>query len=290
MGNISILSREEIGRDYTEARTLKRKLNNGDWVYVSEENQLLVLSDEVARQINSSELIEEEVLNELVENKIMIKKADQRDDYKPLFVEPKNILFKSSSFLIDVNGIVAFTISIFLFVIKGSPFGSAVNVLFTNPLKFLLIAILVSIVSTTFHEFMHIIFSRNSRKINLNIVKAVATIPMTHVWTWSRFGRITVITSGMSSDAIFLLVFLIMNNKSVGVNSIAASILITRILWQFIIIQKTDINILISFVVDNPFYFEEVAIMKLIIIKVISISVLVMIIWLWFQPVINQFN
>ena len=25
MGNISILSREEIGRDYTEARTLKRK-------------------------------------------------------------------------------------------------------------------------------------------------------------------------------------------------------------------------------------------------------------------------
>ena len=49
----------------------------------------------------------------------MIKKADQRDDYKPLFVEPKNILFKSSSFLIDVNGIVAFTISIFLFVIKG---------------------------------------------------------------------------------------------------------------------------------------------------------------------------
>lgn len=119
MGNISILSREEIGRDYTEARTLKRKLNNGDWVYVSEENQLLVLSDEVARQINSSELIEEEVLNELVENKIMIKKADQREDYKPLFVEPKNILFKSSSFLIDVNGIVAFTISIFLFVIKG---------------------------------------------------------------------------------------------------------------------------------------------------------------------------
>lgn len=137
---------------------------------------------------------------------------------------------------------------------------------------------------------MHIIFSRNSRKINLNIVKAVATIPMTQVWTWSRFGRITAITSGMSSDAIFLLVFLIMNNKSVGVNSIAASILITRILWQFIIIQKTDINILISFVVDNPFYFEEVAIMKLIIIKVISISVLAMIIWLWFQPVINQFN
>ncbi|MDK6820705.1 hypothetical protein QP357_29500, partial [Klebsiella pneumoniae] len=78
---------------------LKRRLNNGDWVYVSEENQLLVLSDEVARQINSSELIEEEVLNELVENKIMIKKADQRDAYKPLFVEPKNILFKSSSFL-----------------------------------------------------------------------------------------------------------------------------------------------------------------------------------------------
>ena len=53
MGNISILSREEIGRDYTEARTLKRKLNNGDWVYVSE------------------------VLNELVENKIMIKSRSE---------------------------------------------------------------------------------------------------------------------------------------------------------------------------------------------------------------------
>ena len=69
---------EKKYRDYTEARTLKRKLNNGDWVYVSEENQLLVLSDEVARQINSSELIEEEVLNELVENKIMIKSRSER--------------------------------------------------------------------------------------------------------------------------------------------------------------------------------------------------------------------
>ena len=46
--------KEEIGRDYTEARTLKRKLNNGDWVYVSE------------------------VLNELVENKIMIKSRSER--------------------------------------------------------------------------------------------------------------------------------------------------------------------------------------------------------------------
>ena len=72
----NIIKRRNRPRLY-EARTLKRKLNNGDWVYVSEENQLLVLSDEVARQINSSELIEEEVLNELVENKIMIKSRSE---------------------------------------------------------------------------------------------------------------------------------------------------------------------------------------------------------------------
>ena len=96
MGNISILSREEIGRDYTEARTLKRKLNNGDWVYVSE------------------------VLNELVENKIMIKKPIREMIISHL--SSLRISYLKLLFLIDVNGIVAFTISIFLFVIKGSPF------------------------------------------------------------------------------------------------------------------------------------------------------------------------
>lgn len=52
MGNILILLREEIGWDYIEVCMLKCKLNNGDWVYVLE------------------------VFNELVENKIMIKKVD----------------------------------------------------------------------------------------------------------------------------------------------------------------------------------------------------------------------
>lgn len=88
------------------------------------------------------------------------------------------------------------------------------------------------------HQCMHIIFSGNSRKINLNITKAVAKVPMTHVWTWSKSGRITAITSGMSLDTVLLLVCLTMLKNDFTFGSIASSILITRLLWKFIIIKK----------------------------------------------------
>ena len=46
-----------------------------------------------------------------------------------------------------------------------------------------------------------------------------------------------------------------MNNKSVGVNSIANTY--NKDIVAIYHYTKTDINILISFVVDNPFYFEK---------------------------------
>lgn len=288
MGNIPILSREKIESAYIEAHSLKRKLKNGDWVYISEGNQLLILSDEVVSQFDSPELIDEESFKELVESGILVERFSQIDNKVKLSQEPKSGLFKAWSLLIIICGIVAFFISAIEVFIKGFPFESAVNILFTNPLKFFLIAIPISIISTAFHEFMHIIFSGSSNKINVNITKAVATVPMTHVWTWSKLGRITAIMSGMSLDVIFLSVFLVAFDG--GFASIGASILITRLIWQFIITKQTDINILTSFLTDNPFYFEDTDTGVSFIVKIVSFSSLVMMLLLWIIPIFNQFN
>ncbi|MFC6347572.1 hypothetical protein [Vagococcus carniphilus] len=290
MGNIPILSREKVEPTYVEAHSLKRKLKNGDWVYISEGNQLLILSDEVVRQLNSLELIDEESFLELVESGILVERSSSIDDKIKLSQEPKGGLFKALSLLIIICGIVAFFISVIEVFTKGFPFESAVNILFANPLKFFLIAIPISIVSTVFHEFMHIIFSGSSNKININITKAVATVPMTHVWTWSKLGRITAIVSGMSLDIIFLAVFLVAFGSGSGLASIGASILITRLIWQFIITKKTDINILTSFLADNPFYFEDIGQGVSFIVEIVSLSSLIMMLLLWIIPIFNQFN
>lgn len=289
MGNIPILSRKEIERGYVVARSLRRKLNGGNWVYVSEGNQLLMLSNEIVSQLDSPQLMTKESLKELIDSGIMVEKSYQRSERVSLVEEPDNNLFKFFSVLIDICGITAFTICIIILFTTELPFENAVNVLFTNPLIFFLIAIPVSIISTALHELMHIIFSGNSKKVSLNIAKAVATVPMTHVWTWSKLGRVTSIISGMSLDAILLLVTLEMLNNRIEFTSISASILITRIFWQFLIIKKTDINILVSFIADNPFYFEDANLEISIIFKIISFSILLMMIWLWLQPIINQF-
>ena len=289
MGNIPILSRKEIERGYVVARSLRRKLNDGNWVYVSEGNQLLMLSNEIVSQLDSPQLMTKESLKELIDSGIMVEKSYQRSERVSLVEEPDNNLFKFFSVMIDICGITPFTICIIILFTTELPFENAVNVLFTNPLIFFLIAIPVSIISTALHERMHIIFSGNSKKVSLNIAKAVATVPMTHVWTWSKLGRVTSIISGMSLDAILLLVTLEMLNNRIEFTSIAASILITRIFWQFLIIKKTDINILVSFIADNPFYFEDANMEISIIFKIISFSILLMMIWLWLQPIINQF-
>lgn len=290
MGNIPILSRKKIDSKYIAARSLTRKRNNGDWVYVSEGNQLLILSDNVVRLFNSPELIDEESFSELVENGIMVKKSNLSEEETILFEEPTSGLFKICSLLINICGVAAFTVSVIELFTKGFPFESTVKILFENPSMFFLIAIPVSIISTSFHEFMHVVFSGSSSKINLNISKAVATVPMTHVWAWSKSGRVTAIMSGMALDMIFLALSLVIFGISNGLASIVSSILITRLLWQFIITKKTDINILIRFLADNPFYFEDAGFVVSALVKVISISSLVTMSLLWIIPIINQIN
>ncbi|TLG78430.1 hypothetical protein [Vagococcus zengguangii] len=288
MGNIPILSREKVEPIYVEAHALKRKLKNGDWVYISEGNQLLILSDEVVRKLDSPELIDEESLTGLIESGILVEQSSSIDNKVKLLQEPMSGHFKTLSLLMIICGIVAFFISVIEVFTKGFPFESAVNILFTKPLKFFLIAIPISIVSTAFHEFMHMMFSGSSNKINVNITKAVATVPMTHVWVWSRFGRGAAIMSGMSLDVVFLAVFLTVFDG--GFATIGASILITRLIWQFIITKKTDINILISFITDNPFYFEDAGYGVPFLVKMVSYTSLLMMLLLWIIPIFNQFN
>lgn len=290
MGNISILSREKITPKYVESLSLKRKLKNGDWVYISEGNQLLILSDEVVRKLDSPKLIDEESLKELVENKVLVEESCQSTNEVLLSEEPKSGLFKISSFFITICGITAFIISVIILFTKGFPFESAVSILFTNPLIFFLIAIPTSIITTVLHELMHIIFSRSSKKINLSITTAVATVNMTHVWAWSKSGRITAILSGISLDSIFLLTFLVRTDDSIGLVSIATSILITRLLWQFTITKKTDINILVSFTTDNPFFFEDAGPVISLVVKIVSFCSFTMMSLLWIIPFLNQFK
>lgn len=128
----------------------------------------------------------------------------------------------------------------------------------------------------------------NSLKITTNLKKAVATVSLTHVWTWGLCSRVVAISSGMSIDSLLLFISLSCFSNLNGCIDIISAILVTRILWQFRIDQNTDVNILLQFINDNPFLFHDMNQNKLRCIKGVSLIITIIIITLWLVPIINK--
>lgn len=273
---------------YQLTPTIRRKMNSGSWLYVSENNQITVLSNEIVEGLRSIDSIEDKWLAVLEDSGIVEEKNNSELKVVKFIKEPKGKLFQLSCALIIFLGIVAVIFNVCLLIINGSPFVSAVNSLVANPVIFIIIASVVSLVTTMLHELMHIIVSKNKLRLKFALKKAQVTVPITHVWTWSLSGRIATIVSGMSLDSCLLLILLFnleVNNNGL---SIAASVLITRLLWQFILLKKNDIHLLINFIADNPFYMQDLKPPGLFFVKLFSILIVVIMVSLWMIPVINK--
>lgn len=266
----------------------RRRLRNGDWVYVSEGNQLVVLTNETVEKLNSLNNSENSTLKELIDLGIVIKDVETSVIKEAFKEEPKQVIFKVSRLIVTVLGALGLVFSLVLIVLYGFPFERAVDVMINNPMKFVFVAISTSIVTTIMHELMHVIFSSTQLKINLNVRKSIATVPLTHVWTWGLLGRVTAITSGMSLDSIILCSTLYFSFGNRRLLSIIPAVLITRILWQFRVTQKTDVTILFRFLTDNPFLFEDMNGRQEFFNKLTSLIVTIIIMVLWLLPVINE--
>lgn len=274
--------------DVRLTQTLKRRLRNGDWVYVSGAGQLVVLSNETVEKLNSIDLLEERTVEELIGSGILTKDIETNVKKKSLRKEPDGGIFKAACLIMTVFGSLALILSLVFMALYGFPFVSAAEAMLNNPIKFMVIAVGTSIVSTMMHELMHIVFSTNVLRIDFNIKKSVATVPLTHVWTWSLLGRVSAITSGLSLDAVILLLTFYIPHENGELFSIISAVMLTRILWQFRITQSTDINILFRFLFDNPFLFEDLNRRQTFLAKIVSFIGTLAIVVAWMLPLINK--
>ncbi|MGL4973369.1 MAG: hypothetical protein ACRC6H_09525 [Culicoidibacterales bacterium] len=240
---------------------LKRKMKNGMWIILSSSGVPLVVTEKILFQL------QQENLNTATFDIKTFSDLEKFDfignlhNQKKLNIEPRGIMIFIFRFSILIFGILSFFILITSIYNTGLPFHNISNFLIDQPFHFIVTLILSSVFFTFTHEFMHGVFANNlisSACLSLNFTKSVATINITHIWTWSLFGRLLAISSGILLDLIWTSIFYLLIQKFNSPYLFTfCGVLITKILWQFQLFRNTDIQLFIMLLVDNPFLFSD---------------------------------
>ncbi|EME3553145.1 hypothetical protein Q1I10_000457 [Enterococcus faecium] len=273
----------------------KRKLKNGEWIIVSRSGNPLVIDRNTLNLLKKGK-----VNNDLLDSLFITMLNDGgflegTSGNIKIPVEPHSALFRFFSIFVLLAGFISFFMVILFLYLNGLPFKSSIIFLIENPLTGLAQLIVFTTLSTGLHEIMHLIFSNRlfskEKELNLCFKKAVATISMTHVWTWSLLGRMAAILSGICLDLCILLLLLFF--PMIGVNFevilLFQGVLITRIAWQFRVYSITDIRLTLNMIRDDPFLFDnKTCRSKLILALGMGADIFILLVWL--IPTINYFR
>ena len=217
-------------------------------------------------------VVDEETANSLSQNTDFLKECNH---------ETVNIL-KDSGFFTDSNassqlipeegvglgwnilrygiiliGILSILLVLVLIPYMGIPIGNKI-ISKEAPLWINIIYLLAFIFLTSIlHELMHIVYARtwkyNAGRIKLLFKKAVAVVPMTHIWVWTITSRITALAAGVIFDLLLLACLswcrLFFDNWMIVSG---ASILWLKILWQFGFHRNCDGHLLAMTILDDP--------------------------------------
>ncbi|MEI2405331.1 hypothetical protein [Niallia taxi] len=123
----------------------------------------------------------------------------------------------------------------------------------------LLCVLLVAVLTSLLHEYMHIFFSHSGKRlkniIRVQFINSTATVSMSHIWVWSLFSRLIALSAGLISD-LFLLAMVTITQIFISywVLIVTSAVLWVRILWQFRFQKKCDGQLLIQTLMDNPLF------------------------------------
>lgn len=234
-----------------------RKLKNGKYVILAADSEPLVVEEEFAMNISQNGNVLEDCDEAIVS---IFKESGFYADTMPdisIPEEPRGIKWNILRYGVGIISIIALLVILGTIPFSGIPFGN--QLIFANVPLWMSVTFIVffSIFTTILHEMMHIFYARTWRKqkggINVVLKKSVVTVSMTHIWVWSPLGRLAAVSAGIMSDLFILCIIsaLKLYNDSWIISS-AASILWVRILWQFRFHKKTDGQLMLMFLLDNP--------------------------------------
>ncbi|GAB0171165.1 lantibiotic ABC transporter permease [Lysinibacillus sp. CTST325] len=279
--------------------TFSRKLKCGDYIILSTKSEPIVVDEDIVTVLSSgvlnSEIYDQEFINTLTETGFIQSIESENFDFSEENVAKKWTTLRKGILIVGFISLISIIVSTFFF---GIPIGSKLISKDTNIWVNILFIILFSIVTTSIHEVMHMLFANSWKKtkggLKLNFKKATATVAMSHIWVWSFLGRITAISAGVIFD-LFLLS--ILTYSQFWLNSwvlpVSCSILWIRILWQLRFHKKSDGQFLISMVIDDPFIeFSSKASNSqnpfLSKIRLIGYFVTFILVFLWFIPFVHS--
>ncbi|ECB9828927.1 hypothetical protein FL859_07275 [Listeria monocytogenes] len=268
----------------------KRKLRSGEWIIISSSGDPLIIDDYALHILCKKEvnpdLFDLPFINVLKESGFLVENCNRHS----IPEEPTSFKFKLFSLFTLVIGITSFLGAIYCLFNEGLPFSTSIDLLITEPFIGILSLVMFSTLTTFLHEGMHLIYSNSliqDNKFKINMTKAIATVSMTHVWTWSILGRIVAILSGICLDLFFLFSLLVFSQRMYfEYTSLFESVLITRITWQFRVQNKTDIRLFLELISDDPFLFEQNTV-PIKIMTLLGFLVNIFIILIWLVPLVN---
>ncbi|WP_279403869.1 hypothetical protein [Secundilactobacillus kimchicus] len=141
-------------------------------------------------------------------------------------------------------------------LIRGIPTGNLLIAEHIGLLENIIFIVLFSIVTTIAHELMHLLFGQltpSKAGLHISAKTAVAKVSLSHVWVWSRLGRTAAVSAGVVLDLVELAVLSgLWLYSDAWFLPVACAILWVRILWQLRIHKRTDGQLVIAMISDNP--------------------------------------
>lgn len=235
-----------------------RKTANGSYILCADKSELIIVEEEVAyailcnRNLNIKE--NENLFEVLKSNKFIV---DEGEIIRRLPDEPMKKSFSALRNLLLC--IYLFSVATIVLDSGSGLILSGVDLVAckTNIFILLFVGIAFSICTTILHEFMHVVFSNNMRNVknllSISIVKSIAYVPLTHVWTWSLPSRLMAVAAGVMLDTIIFAIVLILRKiYDSEILLLFSSIMLLRIVWQFGCHRQTDGKYFVMMLLDNP--------------------------------------
>ena len=273
-----------------------RKLKNGSWILLASKDEPIVVDKETKDILLNKTLdptLYEDGFTQILREGGFIESTSEKNTELCKESSTKVWLFLRIMILsIGLTSLISVLISIFIFRV---PIGDSLLPKDIPIGKSLLFALVFSLATTTIHELMHITFGESwhkTHKFNIFATRSVATVSLSHIWTWSLLGRIAAVCAGMAIDLFFLT---ILTYAQVWINSwmliVACSLLWLRILWQLRLHKRSDGQLLISICLDDPFLNSELKthsnlLNRMTIIKLFGYFFSLILISIWLIPFI----
>ena len=247
----------------TAKRILKevysRELKNGECVVVAAGTDALVVDKLVAAKMGAG--VEAEKVFDEQSLKLIEECGFCVDEKAPERCIPKEMTGRLGSFskgmLIGIGCLSLVTV-ISLSIMYGVPVGDALLQHGHATIAAVMIFITTAFITTIIHEMAHMYYSgafqMNSSIVIFNWKKAIASVPMSHIWVWSLYSRVCAIAAGIIADLLILSCVLVLQVFFDNwVFYIIASALWVRILWQFRFHRNCDGRLLILTILDAPY-------------------------------------